>query len=78
VQGIGFRWWCSQQAGQLGIRGWVKNRMDGTVEIAACGTRTALTELERRIQIGPPAANVTRVEEVGREPVGSISGFEIR
>ena len=78
VQGVGFRFWCSQQAGQLGLRGWVRNRPDGTVELAAQGRASAVTELERRLQIGPPLAAIHEVTVVGRDPVGSAAGFEIR
>lgn len=78
VQGIGFRWWCSQQAGQLGLRGWVRNRPDGTVEVAASGRSEALIELERRLQIGSPGSSVVSVTVAGEESVGSTQGFEIR
>lgn len=79
VQGVGFRWWCSQQAGQFGLRGWVRNRPDGTVEVVALGSKSAVGELERRIQIGPASASVHSVVEViDSDPIGSIEGFEIR
>ena len=78
VQGVGFRWWCSQQAGQFGLRGWVLNRPDGTVEVAACGSDSGLQELERRLRIGPPSADIHSVLHLGSDPIGSTQGFEIR
>lgn len=78
VQGVGFRWWCSQQAGQLGLRGWVRNLPDGTVEVAAAGRNSALIEIERRLRIGPPMASIREVQTTGTAPLGATQGFEVR
>ena len=37
VQGVGFRWWTRRRASDLGLRGTVRNRPDGSVEIHAAG-----------------------------------------
>jgi len=42
VQGVGFRWFVVEQAQELAVGGWVRNRPDGRVEIAATGSRAAL------------------------------------
>lgn len=62
VQGVWFRGWTVDQAGALGLDGWVRNRSDGSVEILASGPEAALAELVRRCRRGPPAARVERVE----------------
>ena len=61
VQGVGFRWWVTEQAQQLGLQGWVRNRRDGSVEIHAAGDEAAVNELEARCRTGPPAARVVDV-----------------
>ena len=38
VQGVGFRYWVLEQARAQGLKGWVRNCPDGTVEVEAEGT----------------------------------------
>ena len=45
VQGVGFRYYARDEAKKLGLTGWVRNREDGKVEIAAEGEHNALEEL---------------------------------
>lgn len=63
VQGVGFRWWSCRTASALGVRGSVRNRADGSVEIHAAGAPDALDRFEEKLHSGPPSA---RVEEVRR------------
>jgi len=62
VQGVGFRWWVWRQATRLGLRGLARNLRDGSVEVIAEGSESALADLERALAQGPPAAQVERVE----------------
>jgi acylphosphatase len=71
VQGVGFRWYVMDKARELGLKGWVRNRPDGKVEIAACGTASALSELESAIQNGPSGAQVKNVSKLA--PVAADS-----
>jgi acylphosphatase len=70
VQGVWFRAWTAQEAESLGLDGWVRNRMDGTVEAAFSGEKNAVEEMLRRCHEGPRAARVDSVEPVAlSEPV---------
>ncbi|MBI4538530.1 MAG: acylphosphatase [Gemmatimonadetes bacterium] len=62
VQGVGFRWWTCRLARALGIRGAVRNRIDGSVEIHAAGAPEAMSDFEAHLRQGPPGAVVGTVE----------------
>jgi acylphosphatase len=61
VQGVGFRWFVRVAARRLGLSGWVRNREDGTVEVAASGPAEKLAEFRRHVSRGPDGAEVTDV-----------------
>ena len=63
VQGVGFRWFVEREAAQLDIKGWVRNRDDGSVEVMATGTPEQLRSLRARLQEGPRAARIDFVQE---------------
>ena len=62
VQGVFFRQWAVNQARELGVSGWVRNRADGSVEILAAGQPQAVEALIELCELGPPAAEVERVD----------------
>jgi len=77
VQGVGFRWWTSRTGRELGIRGTVRNRRDGSVEVHAEGPADAIEAFARRLEEGPSSARVEGVEEI-RAASSLPDGFEIR
>lgn len=62
VQGVGFRHWTARNARELGLRGTVRNRDDGRVELHVAGTREDVETMEGRLDEGPRAARVRDVE----------------
>ncbi len=62
VQGVGFRHATRREAQRLGLRGWVRNRGNGSVEAVALGEDRQLDALERWARRGPPAARVDSVD----------------
>jgi acylphosphatase len=64
VQGVGFRWFVREAARELGLAGWVRNRPDGTVEVAAEGTAPMLGQLRDVLRNGPPGAVITSVDDL--------------
>ena len=74
VQGVGYRIWAERTALSLKLRGWVRNRRDGGVELLATGTDNAVAALIEACREGPSAANVTGVKVEHGEDDGS-AGF---
>jgi len=78
VQGVGYRWFVRERARALGLTGWVRNRQDGSVEVLAIGTDSALEQLRGLLRSGPSGARVSDVEEQATEPtVGALDPFGI-
>jgi acylphosphatase len=76
VQGVGYRWNMKQEARRLGLTGWVRNRLDGSVEAVVCGPADAVQALVDWAQRGPVGARVDGV--VVSEAEGVFEGFEQR
>ena len=62
VHKIGFRVWVEREALELGLKGWVRNRRDGAVEVVAAGPPPAMAQLIARCRTGPPLARVESIE----------------
>jgi acylphosphatase len=78
VQGVYFRATARQQAGLLGLSGWVRNEPGGSVHVVAEGDEAALQEFVSFLEAGPPGARVLRVETKWQPATGEFSGFQIR
>jgi acylphosphatase len=74
VQGVGYRIWATRTASGLGLRGWVRNRSDGSVEALATGAPEQIAVLIEACRRGPFGARVAEVTAVPDEDEGSI-GF---
>jgi acylphosphatase len=66
VQGVGFRAWTEYEALARGIRGWVRNRRDGSVEAVFAGDDAAVDAMVAACRQGPRASRVT---SLSAEPV---------
>jgi acylphosphatase len=76
VQGVWFRESMRLEAERLGVTGWVRNRLDGSVEALVQGEDRALEAIERWARRGPQAAEVSRVEVFDAQ--GDFATFEKR
>jgi len=74
VQGVGYRIWATRTASGLGLRGWVRNRWDGSVEVLATGPPEQVAAIIEACRRGPYGARVAEVTVVPDEDDGSI-GF---
>jgi acylphosphatase len=77
VQGVFFRDTTRRKAEQRGVRGWVRNADDGTVEALFEGDPDGVQAMVAFAREGPRGADVERVDVSDAEPEGG-DGFEIR
>jgi acylphosphatase len=77
VQGVGFRYFVEQAAKALGVRGWVRNDDDGSVEVYAVGTSAQLSDLAGLLWQGPRWAEVRGVDE-SEAAIEEHSSFYVR
>jgi len=78
VQGVGFRWYVLDAARDLGLRGWVANASDGSVQCVAEGPREDVESLLVALGRGPAGARVDRVIPRWGRAAGGLGRFEIR
>lgn len=78
VQGVFFRASAAQTASRLGVKGWVRNCPDGTVEVVAEGKKKTMEELVAWCHHGPPGARVQKVQVLWEEYKGDFDRFSIR
>jgi acylphosphatase len=62
VQGVGYRAWMEKDARARGVRGWVRNRLNGEVEALFAGPPGAVEALCAACWRGPVQARVDKVE----------------
>ena len=78
VQGVSYRWSLARQARALGVVGWVRNRLDGSVEALAQGPAPAVQALIDWAHRGPELARVEGVQVIAAEAEAALAGFEQR
>jgi acylphosphatase len=78
VQGVNFRYYTRQQANMLGLKGWVRNLIDGRVEAVFEGEESAVQRIVNWCHEGPRSARVYDVETYWEAPTDSFIGFDIR
>lgn len=79
VQGIGYRDACVQQARALGLAGWVRNRLDESVEVLMQGSPQQLDALCAWLREGMPWALVDDIVVTPMQPpFARLDRFERR
>ncbi|OGZ34491.1 MAG: hypothetical protein A2174_02625 [Candidatus Portnoybacteria bacterium RBG_13_41_18] len=78
VQDVGFRYHILLEAEKLDLTGWVRNVLDGTVEVVIEGEEENLKKLIEYCQEGPRFAKVDKVEVEWQKATGDFEKFVIR
>jgi acylphosphatase len=77
VQGVGFRYFLVDIAKPLKLRGWVRNRPDGAVELVAEGERAELERLLQAAREGPRHARIDKVDVEWEPAAGGLAPFDL-
>ncbi len=79
VQGVGFRWFVHREAAEIGLRGWVRNTVDGHVEILAAGEPEQLQDFQLVLAKGSRGSRVDEVIEhtLDESEGAALKSFEI-
>jgi acylphosphatase len=75
---VSFRAATRATASALGLIGWVRNEIDGTVRVEAEGEAEAVERLVAWLRQGPPGAHVSTVDVERRPATGEDRRFEVR
>jgi acylphosphatase len=78
VQGVFFRQETKRKADSLNVKGWVRNRHDGTVEAVFEGEETGVKAMIDFCKKGPPGAVVVNVEVAWENFMAEYSDFYVR
>jgi len=81
VQGVGFRAFVKQQAFERGLRGWVRNRRDGSVEAVLAGPPATIDAATETLRKGPLGARVDALDQreatAEEAPLGGTEVFSV-
>lgn len=77
VQGVGFRYHTQEIAQAIGVVGWVRNKLDRSVEVVAEGTDVQLKRFLDFLHEGPTMAHVVSVDVNWRDATGEFTEFQI-
>lgn len=77
VQGVFFRYETRNEALNRNVKGWVKNRRDGSVEAVFEGDEEDVKYMIDWCKKGPPMARVKDVQVEWEEYRGEYDGFHI-
>ena len=78
VQGVGFRWFTEREARARDVRGYVRNLPDGRVEVLAQADPDTLTVFCERLNDGPRASRVEKLEMMTIAVDPELSSFTVR
>lgn len=78
VQGVGYRFFATRVARRLGLKGWIQNNRDGTVEASVEGEKTVIDEWVEELREGPRYAEVTQIDQESKEFTGRLPDFDVK
>ena len=77
VQGVGYRWFVLNEAKRLNVSGFVRNLVDGSVEVFAQGDLTSVYKLKEQLRSGPSFARVDKIIETEDVVDKQLTDFKV-
>jgi acylphosphatase len=78
VQGVGYRFFATRVARRLGLKGWITNTRDGSVDAVVEGEKSAIDEWIEELKEGPRYAEVTHIDQETKEFSGRLGDFDVK
>ena len=78
VQGVGYRYFAAQKANEMGITGWVKNAIDGSVIVVAQGIEEEIETFIDYLYIGPTRSRVDQISKVKFNTLSDFNTFSVK
>lgn len=78
VQGVGYRFFATRVARRLGLKGFIQNNRDGSVEATVEGESAAIDEWIEELREGPRYAEVTHIDSESKEFSGRLPDFDVK
>ena len=78
VQGVGYRFFATRVARRLGLKGFIENNRDGTVEATVEGEKSAIDEWLEELKEGPRYAEVTKIDQESKDYSGKLPDFDVK
>jgi acylphosphatase len=78
VQGVGYRFFATRVARRLGLKGWIQNNRDATVEAMVEGEKNVIDEWLEELKEGPRYAEVTNIDQETMPFSGKLPDFDVK
>ena len=78
VQGVGYRFYATRVARRMGLKGWIQNNRDGTVDALVEGEKQAIDDWVEEIREGPRYAEVTKIDSESKDFTGKLPDFDVK
>jgi acylphosphatase len=78
VQGVGYRFFATRVARRMGLKGYITNARDGSVEAAVEGEKQAIDDWIEELREGPRYAEVTHIDSETKEFTGRLGDFDVK
>jgi len=78
VQGVGYRFFATRVARRLGLKGYIQNNRDATVDAVVEGERDTIDEWLEELKEGPRYAEVTKIDQETKDFTGRLGDFDVK